>query len=180
MYFSTASRLPLPSCSKTQRNKLSTGTWLCCWWHAAWHRGWTTLWKHNSHMGYLISSPSIRLHKDSCYLRGCGSMCLAERDAIPDHLNSCLSHPWNNNSRGSGAAPNWKEVSELTGEEFLEFSFTELVSVSFFARVVMENPDQGVHRLLQWCGHSSEWENCRAKIQSHRDCTDAKQKAVLG
>lgn len=166
MIFATAARLPLPSCSKVQMIKQSTGTQLCHWWHMAGHQGWTTLWKHGSQTGHLISSPSVWLHKDNCHLRSCGRMCLAEGDAISEHLDSCLSCPWNSNSRGSGAAPYWKEVSELTGEELLEFSFTELVSVSFFARVVMENPDQGDHCVLQRCGHNSEQESCRAKTQS--------------
>lgn len=89
---------------------------------------------------------------------------------------NCLSHPWNCNLRGSGAASYWKKVSELTGEELLEFSFAELRFVSFFARVVMENPDQGVHCILQCCGHSSEWESCGAKTR----VSDVAQEPVLG
>lgn len=85
---------------------------------------------------------------------------------LSKHSDSCLTPPWYSHSGGSKAASYWKEVSELTGEKLLEFSFTELVSVSFFARVVIENPDQGVHCIFQWSGHSSEPESCGAKILS--------------
>lgn len=91
--FATVSRLHLPSCPKAQRSKQSTGSWLCRWCHTAGHPGWTTLWKHTYQTGHLISSPSVQLRKDDCHLRGCGRMCLAEGDAIPEHWGSCLSPP---------------------------------------------------------------------------------------
>lgn len=89
--------LDCPCCSKAQGSKQSTGTWLCPRWHMAGRPGWTTLWKHTSQRGHLISSPSVWLHKDNCHLRG--RMCLAEGEAIPEHWDSCLSHPWNSNKR---------------------------------------------------------------------------------
>lgn len=94
--------------------------------------------------------------------------------SLSKHLDSCLTHSWNSHSGGSKAASYWKEVSELTGEELLEFSFTELVLVPFFARIVMENPDQGVHCIFQWSGHSREQGSCGVKIRSltlHRSQT---------
>lgn len=138
--------------------------------------GSTTLWKPISQMGQLASYSSGQLHKELLSERlwqdgPCTRRCYS-------YPSTCLTHPWYSHSGGSKDASYWKEVSELTGEKLLEFSFTELVSVSFFARVAIENPDQGVHCIFQWSGHSSEQGSCGAKTH-HWHCTGVKTKASL-